>query len=781
MTDTLNKIKFQVETKRVLEILSNEIYDSPYALLRENIQNAYDAILMRKTLTNNLIGEIIIEITTSTIKITDNGIGMNEQVLRENFWKAGSSGKRGNVLAEKAGVIGTFGIGAMANFGVCEKIEVITKPVDSALAFKTIAIRDNLSISEDCIELYQVEDENIKIGTTLIAHLESQSIINQQGAINYLTQYIKYLPVKILINGVNCSQNNYKEEFLITKETSTLLDFNADINEVGFQYNITGILTKNNTIRLNVENIIWQNKELTGEIVLEQGKGHIMGLRNYFGMAPVPISQTYNFGGIVNLSILQPTAGREALSRESISFVNNIIIQIEKVVSEKIADTELVDKNPYFLNYIVKHNRFDLAKNINILLKPEDVNIPLKNISELKNQKQLRYYSGNDSSLIQLHANENTNLLVLSQSNPRRNIQLNYLAKAQIQPISDNVQVHKKYERMDLDLAESAIILRLTSILNDDYFLNNCQIYFAEITHQIPLLVQYNGTVQIYLSKNTSSIIQLKQTYDNAYEIFTSFLKDFVRNHIYSKIAQYVPSSTRQGADALQKILSKNREIYNYEFNEQGEIESLLSDYLRGEITLPEALKKSKTITKTHTQQFSKSQVGTIEKELPNIIHDNSTNQEVVNSPSNENGENIIALPPILRLDSETTKKLITTAEQRQELNMFKMFLGLSDQIFKRDKDFFLEPHTTKVIWGGHKVVYIFSHVSSRLTLYYDIELKEKLKDETIGGRAITTTTIVTGNRIFVPVPQHLESSFYIEEGKKEFYVRYDLIVESKG
>ena len=45
--EELNKIKFQVETKRILEILSNEIYDSPYALLRENIQNAYDAVLMR--------------------------------------------------------------------------------------------------------------------------------------------------------------------------------------------------------------------------------------------------------------------------------------------------------------------------------------------------------------------------------------------------------------------------------------------------------------------------------------------------------------------------------------------------------------------------------------------------------------------------------------------------------------------------------------------------------------------------------------------------------------
>ena len=42
-----NGIVFQVETDRVLKILTRDIYDSPLALLRENVQNAYDAVRMR--------------------------------------------------------------------------------------------------------------------------------------------------------------------------------------------------------------------------------------------------------------------------------------------------------------------------------------------------------------------------------------------------------------------------------------------------------------------------------------------------------------------------------------------------------------------------------------------------------------------------------------------------------------------------------------------------------------------------------------------------------------
>src|SRR5258708_35413433 len=101
-------IVFQVETKRVLQILAREIYDSPLALLRENVQNAYDAVRMRFAPSGELKsgGRIDIKLEGDSLTISDNGIGMTETVLRENFWRAGSSGKN-SAEAKKAGVIGT--------------------------------------------------------------------------------------------------------------------------------------------------------------------------------------------------------------------------------------------------------------------------------------------------------------------------------------------------------------------------------------------------------------------------------------------------------------------------------------------------------------------------------------------------------------------------------------------------------------------------------------------------------------------------------------------------
>jgi molecular chaperone HtpG len=83
-----NAIVFQVETERVLKILTRDIYDSPLALLRENVQNAYDAVRMRFASSGKLNegGRVDVTLEGNTLTISDNGVGMTETVLRENFW-----------------------------------------------------------------------------------------------------------------------------------------------------------------------------------------------------------------------------------------------------------------------------------------------------------------------------------------------------------------------------------------------------------------------------------------------------------------------------------------------------------------------------------------------------------------------------------------------------------------------------------------------------------------------------------------------------------------------
>jgi molecular chaperone HtpG len=766
------KVRLQVEIQKILNVISKDIYDSPYALLRENVQNAYDAILMRMQKESTFEPKIEIILNDSKIIIKDNGIGMDSNTIENNYWKAGSSGKN-NDEARKAGVVGTFGIGAMANFGICSHLEVKSRAYETDTTYASRAIKETLSVNDDCISIERSEDGLADYGTEVCATLESGQKLTEEGAKNYLLPYVKYLRFPVSLNGKIISQNSYIN--IPTTDNIIAVTRNISTNEIKFQLNIYISNFANGQIRVLANDIFIRGQQIIGDIFLEQNANAIFGLRNNFGLAAIPINSIFNLGGIVNLSFLLPTAGREALSRESINYVSSIVSSIEKNIAEEISKYDIADSNRNFLMYIYNMGRYDLVNKIKIQRQPNDDRVSLDKIMKQIDGKDVYYYTGSDPQIIAQYANENSYLLLLSNENPRRSIQQQILSSKRIEPISDNPRVLKEHTYDELSSAESALIFRIASILKEDYLIQEPKVCFAEISHNVPNMVeQKNNTVCIYLSRNSGNIQQVLRVYQQEFRLFDGFAKDFIRNYLYQKIAPFVPSSTKQGADALFKILQKNKELYTIEYDEFGEIENLMKEYIAGKISINEVFKVSAKNRTLQTQTVNHNQIGTVESEIPLVTHSITNN-------NGSNGENIevnkfLPIPPIKILSNETSCKILKTNAGYPQLNNFTFFLGLSDKLFNRERDFFFEPHTTKVIWGMHKIVYIFTHASNSITLYYDIELNERLDEDMTGGVAIPSTTIITKNRLFVPIVPEMIPYFDIKQGSKEFYVRYDII-----
>lgn len=198
----MSDIPFNIQIDRVLDLLCSQIYDSPLSLLRENVQNAYDAILQRRHIDANFTDpEIRITIADQSLSICDNGIGMDEEGLKTHYWTAGSSGKN-NPEARAAGVVGTFGIGAMANFGVCTELTVESKLYGTDITWISGVKKSELSLNNNCIYVTASQKQRSDYGTTIVVTISPDFILTRDKAINYLKPYVHYLsvPVYLMMN-----------------------------------------------------------------------------------------------------------------------------------------------------------------------------------------------------------------------------------------------------------------------------------------------------------------------------------------------------------------------------------------------------------------------------------------------------------------------------------------------------------------------------------------------------------------------------------------------------
>jgi molecular chaperone HtpG len=766
----MSQIAFQVDTARVLEILSKQIYDSPFAMARENVQNAFDAVLMRANREGRSASDYLIEITATPdqIEIKDQGIGMSEQVLKENFWRAGSSGKN-NDAARAAGVIGTFGIGAMANFGVCERLQVDTRELDQAMGIRTIALKSELSIGQNCISIEPLA-AGTEVGTRLVAQISASAPVDVARLRNYLIPFVRFLLVPVKFNGELLSQQDIRAAVGIGQDWRVLASKTLSVGRFEFDANV---VADGNQIAVVIDNLIIDGAASSGGLWLRQGAGQVMGLRSRFGLAPIPFPSHYQLGGYADLPFLLPTAGREALTRESIQEASQLISPIDFALTETLKDTDLADSLPAFQQHVMQIGQLAWAGRVTIQTSPGDGRSQLAKLRETYQGVDLHWYGGTDPETINVFSSEDTPLIRVSQQNPRRELQQRYLTQILgMSPIPDTATILETYEPGDLTWDEVSLTLSIARVLKVDYLIDDVAVNWVKISHGVPMLTETTAErLTLKISRTWSAIQAVLRVIASSPEVSDGMTKDFVRVHIYEKIKAFVPSSQRAGLDALQKTLARRRELYRLEIDDKGDLEPLLAEYLAGHIKFTDVLDAAAKISSGQTQRVSSDTVGAVETVLNDVVN-TAVEPTPVRAISVAETDS-----PILRTDVDLRERLLTTERELPQLNNHRMFLALSDRLFQLEREFFTFPHSTQVAWAGRRIVFLFGMGQSAENLYYDIELRGTTTAGAAGGAPLITTTIVTKNKIFVPVPPQLMNCFRVADDPVEFYVRFDRLV----
>ena len=188
--------KFQTEVSELLNLIINSLYSNPEIFLRELISNASDALdkLKLESATNESLlpqgytPEIFIttDPDKNTISISDNGIGMTLDEVKENIGTIAHSGTKKfmqikDELKDNPSLIGQFGVGFYSAFIVADKVCLETKKAGTDKAVRW----ESDGKSEYTIE----EIDKDSIGTTVTLYLKDKNNEENQDLADFTKEW----------------------------------------------------------------------------------------------------------------------------------------------------------------------------------------------------------------------------------------------------------------------------------------------------------------------------------------------------------------------------------------------------------------------------------------------------------------------------------------------------------------------------------------------------------------------------------------------------------------
>src|SRR4029450_7657689 len=183
----MEKLGFQAEVSRLLDIVAHSLYSDRAVFLRELISNASDACdkLRYLSLTEpGVIAEdpefkitVVLDQANKTLTVSDNGRGMNREDLISHLGPIARSGSAQFVQALEEGkeqgkakdvsLIGQFGVGFYAAFMVADQVTVVSRKGGEAQGWKWV--------SDGKGEFEVGEAERDGRGTDIILHVKKDA------------------------------------------------------------------------------------------------------------------------------------------------------------------------------------------------------------------------------------------------------------------------------------------------------------------------------------------------------------------------------------------------------------------------------------------------------------------------------------------------------------------------------------------------------------------------------------------------------------------------------
>ena len=687
MAEERGKFRVGIEVQRVLGVLSKQIYETPLAFIRENVQNAVDAIRIQALREDSDPGDarykIHISIEGSQITVRDNGIGMSSHDLRHYFWTLGASGKR-TQEAQDAGCVGTFGIGGFANFGVCDLLEVISQTEAAEQGTLT-------RLSESDIQGAGTEMPSVAFkssakasprGTVVIGYLRNPP--DQAELKQYLRDFVRFVPTAVYFNKEKVSQKQFSD--VEDRENLTAIGAGAEEWQEG-DLTISGRffedLGHSLTATIEALSIGTDPVNLTGHLRFENGPIDVF--KSGFKLCATQVGSTIGISGRLDCDRFAPTAGRDSLDANTTSLLGRIALMLEKVAVEKVLERpDRIAQHTRIFRYIVRRNLIDRIENAVIRLADGSECI-LGDVEKKAQHGGVSVFFGatQKRALDQVMQARGHLVVILSSDKFRREAERRYLEEfCAAKPFDGIIECAERYEQ--LTRFEKVFLSELEMSISESYEVQDFNLIPGKLTEDIPVfLKEPDGSlpIEIFVDVKHQEIAKLKVL--GYTPILHSLISAFCREYLGPLLKKWSPRFFGDGALNLEFFAKRRSERW-----------TLLKD-----------------------------DIGVVRKGVQREVVTRSDVQVIrVGDAQNEKDATKKIRPRILKI-----------VDMREEAELNGFYLRLPDLAFRAYGDLLQDCDSRGVVWAGNRILYVASDTVSA-AFHYEVRLEEVVSAELNGS-----------------------------------------------
>jgi molecular chaperone HtpG len=709
----------------MLRIISKQIYETPLAFIRENVQNAVDAIRIQahREAADAADSRFRIDVCLdgTTISVRDNGIGMTRQDLQNYFWTIGASGKRTSE-ALSAGCVGTFGIGGFANFGVCDMLEVTSQVALAEHGTRTRLSRQDIESAGTALPSISVDESDAAAprGTLVSARLRQPGDVNQIR--EYLRDFVRYVPTGIFFNGEKLSQQKLSE--IDDRENLTQLEGgitrwqDGDLSIAGrlFEDRKHALVVAIDAIELASESIL-----CTGQVRFEHGT--IDAFKRGFKLCATSIGTTIGVSGRLDCDKFVPTAGRDSLDAGTTSLLGRIVGCLERVAVDAVFEsTERIAQHTRLFQYIVSRNMYSKLDKVRVNLA-DGSESTLGTVKRRAVDGKLSVFFGlaKKQSLNQIMHARGHIVVLLSSDHFRQAAERTYLQQfCGAKPFDGVVDCVEFYG--DLSRFEKIVLSEMELNISKAYEIKNFELTPGKLTEDIPVFVKEtlgSPRLEILVDTRHQEIAKLQDL--GFTPILYSLVATFCREYLGATLKKWSPRFFGDGAINLELIAKRRSELW-----------ILLKD-----------------------------DIGVIRK---------GGQRQVVTS-SDVQVVNVGQQPP----EAKSRPRIVQIVDENSATSLAGYYIRLPDGAYNAYGDLLPECDSRGLVWAGNRIEYVISDAVSA-SFKYEVRLDEVVSVPTNGVKraegalALRQPLQALFDGLYFPIPPVLER-YLVPLGEKEIRI----------